>query len=445
MAKSRISFAAVLVCVIAGSVFSFDATEWEYRADITIEGGMGEYCGLMLTAEVYNAARANLADIRIIDENSEQIPYVLAKSTDITEKQNYTPALINRSTNAQKAALITLDFAEQVVKNSIEIETRGDNFRRAVKIEGSNDNIEFFTLVEQAYVFAIDYRKRFSKVYLPANDYRYLRIAVSPMHTETKSPVIEKVTAARVERKTAGRQTVEMMEVKHTEDDVNNLSIYEYDLGYRRLPISEIELEVADDTFYRYVTVEGRDAAKQKIKLYSEDNRERYKEVDVEWQRLTSDTIYRYTEANGKLRERLVLRAPWGTSFYKYLRLVIRNYDDKPLKLKSVSAKIIAHKMVFAAESNASVTLYLGSQTAGTPQYDLLRTLSNPQEVTTRTATLSGFGENLLFDKIEEKTLAWTEKHKTLLLIILVMTALILGGFILKSFKSIQKERAQGQ
>ena len=445
MTKSRILVTVALLCGMAGSVFSFDSTKWEYRADVIIEDGTGEYCGLSFTPDIYNAAKVNLGDIRLVDGSGEQVPYVLAESRDITEELNYTPAMINRSTNADKAALVTLDFDEKVVKNSIEVETKGDNFRRAVKIEGSNDNVEFFTLVERAYVFAVDYDSRFSKVYLPTNDYRYLRIAVSPMAEEEQSPVIENVTASRIERMTAEQQTVEMTDVEHTEDDINNLSIYKYDIGYRRLPISEIELDVADDVFYRHITIEGRDAAKRKVKLRSEDNRERYKEVEVKWQRISSDAVYRYSEANEKTRENLVLHIPSRRSIFKHLRFVIRNYDDKPLTVKSISAKMTAHKMVFAAGDNVPLTLYVGSKLTGTPRYDLQRTLSDPLKVSTRTARLGGFVDNPLFSPVGEKALAWTEKHKVLLLIILVATALVLGGFILKSFKSIQKEQAQGQ
>ena len=440
MTKSRILVTVVLLCVRAGSVFSFDSTKWEYRADVTIEDGTDKYCGLSLTPDIYNAAKVNLGDIRLVDDSGEQVPYVLAKPRDITEELNYTPAMINRSTNAEKAALVTLDFDEKVVKNSIEVKTKGDNFRRAVKIEGSNDNIEFFTLVEQAYVFAIDYGSRFSKVYLPTNDYRYLRIAVSPMAEEEQSPVIENVIASRIERTTAEQQTVEMTDIEHVEDDVNNLSIYEYDIGYRRLPISEIELDVADNVFYRHITIEGRDAATRKVKLRSEDNRERYKEVEVKWQRISSDAVYRYVK-----HENLVLHIPSRRSIFKHLRVVIRNYDDKPLTVKSISAKMTAHKLVFAAGDNVPLTLYVGSKLTGSPRYDLQRTLSDPLKVAMRTAKLSCFAGNPLFSPVGEKALAWTEKHKVLLLIILVATALVLGGFILKSFKSIQKEQAQGR
>jgi hypothetical protein len=398
---------------------------------------------LILTPEVYNAARPDLADIRLLDAGDEQVPYVLAKPKDVTERQKYQQAVINPSTSADKAAMLTLDFGKQVVKNSIEVETRGNNFRRAVKVEGSNDNIEFFTLVKRAYVFAVSYNRRFSKVDLPTNDYRYLRISVLPMAEGEKSPVINEVRAFKTERKLAKRQAVEMVDVEHSEDEKSNSSIHVYDLAYRRLPVTEIELDVADDSFYRYVTLEGRDAATRRVKVDSEDNRERFRDVEVRWERIISDAIYRYTTAEGKKWENLVLRVPSGRRFYRYLRISIRNYDDKPVTVRSAEAKMIAHKLVFAAGSKAAATLYFGSESARPPRYDLKQRLEQPLQVTARVARLGNITDNPLFGKAEEKLIAWTEKHKILLLVILVAMVLVLGGFIVKSFKSIQGEQAQ--
>jgi len=92
---------------------------------------------------------------------------------------------------------------------------------------------------------------------------------------------------------------------------------------------------------------------------------------------------------------------------------------------------------------NAAPTLYVGSESAKAPQYDLERRLSNPLQVKAMAATLSGIADNPLFGQVEEKPVAWTEKHKVLLLIIMVMMVLVLGGFILKSFKSIQSEQVE--
>ena len=445
MTRTRILFTttALLLAGLVSSVFALELAEWKYRAEVTIEDGTGDYCKLMLTPDIYDAARPDFGDIRLVDAHGEQVPYVLAKPKDTPEERKYEPALINRSTNADRAAMVTLDFGKKVVKNSIEVTTRGNNFRRAVKVEGSNDNTEFVTLVEHAYIFAVTYNRRFEQVDLPKNDYRYLRITVPPMATEEKSPVIDEVRAFKIEKSFAERHPVEMELIEHSEDEKSSSSIYVYDLVYRRLSISEIEFDVTDGSFYRYVTVEGRDAQTREVKVYGEDNRQRTRIVEVKWERIISSTIYRYTDANGQKRERLTLRIPSGRRVHRYLKITIRNYDDRPVVVESASAKMIAHKIVFANMDNVAPTLYVGSETARTPRYDLGQRLSNPLQVKARAAKLSGITDNPLLGQAEEKAVAWTEKHKVLLLVIMVVVALVLGGFILKSFKSIQNEQVE--
>jgi len=445
MTRTRILFTAtaLLLAGLVSSVFALELTEWKYRAEVTIEDGIGEYCKLILTPDIYDAVRPDFGDIRLVDSHGEQVPYVLVKPKDTTEERKYEPTVINRSTNADRAAMVTLDFRKKVVKNSIEVITRGNNFRRAVKVEGSNDNTEFFALVEHAYVFAVTYDRRFEEVDLPRNDYRYLRITVRPMATEENSPVIDEVRAFKIEKSFAERHPLQMALIEHSEDEKSNSSIHVYDVVYRRLPVSEIEFDIADESFYRYVTIEGRDAPTREVKVRSEDNRKRTKTVEVNWERIMSSTIYRYTDADGEKRERLALRIPSGRRVHRYLRIAIKNYDDRPVVVNSASAKMIAHKIVFANVDNAAPTLYVGSESAKAPQYDLERRLSNPLQVKAMAATLSAIDDNPLFGQVEEKTVAWTEKHKVLLLIIMIAMALVLGGFILKSFKSIQSEQAE--
>ncbi|MGB2807294.1 MAG: hypothetical protein WBC22_06115, partial [Sedimentisphaerales bacterium] len=190
MIRLKILFIVVLLVGMVSYVFALDLANWKYQAQVTVEEGTDRYCRLTLTPDIYDAARLDLADIRLLDANDRHVPYVLAKPGDITDRLKYNPALINRSTNEDRAAMVTLDFGRQIVKNQIEVDTGGNNFRRPVKVEGSNDNVQFFTVVDRAFVFAVDYRTRFEKIDLPGNDYRYLRITVEPMTAEEKSPVI---------------------------------------------------------------------------------------------------------------------------------------------------------------------------------------------------------------------------------------------------------------
>jgi hypothetical protein len=440
--KSRGAFALALLLAAAGNLHALDLAPFKYRTSVSVEQGAAPYARLSLTPDVYDAARLDLGDIRLVGADGDQIPYILARPKDQTRKLRYQPKLINRSTNSRGAAMVTLDFGRLTVKNSIEVQTRGSNFRRAVKVEGSNDNIEFFTVVERAYVFAVNRNRRFEQIDLPANDYRYLRITVEPMTTQENEVAIRQVRAFKLEKTDAERHSVQMTLTRHREDPNNRLSIYEYDLRYRHLPVNEIHLRVADESFYRYVTVEGRDATTRKVKIPSEDNRPRYKQVEVRWQRIVSDAIYRYAAPDGQQRERLMLRLPTERA-HRYLRIAIKNYDDIPLVVSSASAKMIPHQIVFPIKQETDAKFYVGASSLAPPVYDLRHRLGRPMQVEARKATIADIAHNPLFAQAPAERLPWSERHKVLLLIILAAAAIVLGGFILQSFKSIKSEQAQ--
>jgi hypothetical protein len=444
MTISRKFITPLVLLVTASNVFAINLAQWKYQSDVTIESGPQEYCVLTLTPEVYNAAGNNLADIRFISPNGEQISYVIAKEQDITNRENYNPAIINHSTDSAGNAVITLDFGGQTIKNTIDVKTSGNNFRRAVKVEGSNDNVQFFTVVNKAYLFAVDNNRqhRFDRIDLPSNDYRYLRITVSPMAGEEEQLTINAATAFRVDRKIAQRQSVEMLQTEHREDEKTSSSIYVYDLHYCNLPIMEIEMDIEDASFHRYVVIEGRDAATRKIIINGEDNRQRFSEVEADWNMVTCGTIYRYTDSAGQRHERLAVPVP-ADAAYRYLKIVIRNYDDKAIMIKSALAKMIPHKVVFPAPAAGTVKLYVGCESAASPIYDLARRLTNPLQVSAKTAAISTLGDNPLFGKPGKGKIPWTEQHKILLPAILAVVVLVLASFIFKSLKSIKSNSGQ--
>ncbi|MGA2916558.1 MAG: DUF3999 family protein [Sedimentisphaerales bacterium] len=438
MRKVRICAVVVFLAGMAGSVWAIDLTKWKYCSVVTLENKVAEYYRADITPEIYNAAKPDLSDIRIIDSNGSQIPYLITRAYDIAERQEYSPKIINRSTDARKGSFVTLDFGGQTMKNSIKVVTGGNNFRRAVKVEGSNDNVRFFILVKQAFVFAITDKNwsQFSDVDLPLNDYRYLRITVTPMPDEKDNPSIQDVRAFKCENKPAGRMSVAMLCTNHIEDENENSSIYEYDLGLCNLPVSEIKLSIEDKSFYRHLTIEGRNVLKRRIKIAGEDNRERFEDVNESWYYLAGNAIYRYISADGKEQEKTTL--PYSGA-YRYLKVTIKNYDDRPLKIRSASAQMIGHKIVFSVEDNAKpVLLYVGSESANRPQYDIGHKIYKPLDVEAAPAILGNIAENPLFGKTEPKLIPWTEKHKSILLVIMAVVVLVLGLFIIKSFKSIK-------
>jgi hypothetical protein len=258
------------------------------------------------------------------------------------------------------------------------------------------------------------------------------------MTAEETKPAINEVSAFKIEKKPAQKQVVEMTQVEHSEDANHHTSNYVYDLEFRRLAVVEIELNTDDASFYRCITIQGRDAARQKVEIADEDNRHRFSEIEVPWNTITTDAIYKYTDAAGKKYERLALPISWREA-YKYIRVVVSNYDDQPITIRSASAKMVPHKVIFPVPTDKSAKLYVGNESASHPQYDLARRLTNPTQIKTTQAALVGLSENPAAGKTQTKQ-PWTEQHKMLLLAVLVVVVFVLGVFMLSSVRSISRQ-----
>jgi hypothetical protein len=302
-------------------------------------------------------------------------------------------------------------------------------------VEGSNNNTDFYTLIPAAYVFAVqtDQVRRFPKIDLPVNDYRYLRVTVSAMSSEDKAPEIEGLSCFVTDKENSKTEAVAITLISHTEDEKKKTDIYEYDLGYKNLPTAELVFEIEDADFYRFVTLEGRNAEKRKILLDSEDNVERYREVEEAWHRVTSAAIYRY-EQEEKV-EKLSVELG-GRTCYRFLKITVNNYDNSGVSMKNLIARISRGFLVFEGRSDQNAVLYAGSKDAKKPVYDIERTLTDPRDADASMVTLTSLRLNPAFGT-GEKEAAWSESHGWLLMVVLILAVGVLGIFIFKSFKSI--------
>jgi hypothetical protein len=117
----------------------------------------------------------------------------------------------------------------------------------------------------------------------------------------------------------------------------------------------------------------------------------------------------------------------------------VSNYDDQPITIRSASAKMISHRIIFPFVANQSATMYVGNDSAGYPRYDLARRLTNPSQTKTAQALPAALTENPAAEKSQTKQ-PWTEQHKILLLTVLVVVVFALGIFMLASLRTIHRQ-----
>jgi hypothetical protein len=136
---------AFALCVQA----DFQAAQWTHRQRIQSAATLSR---LTLNAAVFDHAAPSLADLRIIDGQNNELPYILQTAAGATRSVSIPARLVNReSRNGTTSA--TLEFDGRQLHNSLALSTTREELHAKVRIESSNDGAAWATIRESAYIF----------------------------------------------------------------------------------------------------------------------------------------------------------------------------------------------------------------------------------------------------------------------------------------------------
>ncbi len=370
-----------------------------------------------LDRHVYEAARSDLGDLRVLEESAARVPYTLDRGFPPASPER-RPEIRNRGAVQRGAATAVLDFGKRVTKTRLALRLSGDNFRRWVVVEGSDDGRSWVTLTDEAWVFAIPGVEptRYEVVMLPENDFGQLRVTVHADPRERKRVSIEDAwlpsgaLGARREESVAPRWS--RAAVKDSQETWLTI-----DLGARHQPFQGFVLDVEDERFFREVRVEAReDPVLSASESVAPPDR---------WRHVGGGMIYRLEQA-GELRESLRVEVAGRA---RVVRLRLRNRDDRPLRVTNVSVVVPVERLLFEAADD-DYTLTYGAPKLMAPTYDLARTLDD--EPATSVATL---GPPVRRDVVAD-VLPWTERHPVLLWAGLLMVVAALGAVTWRALRS---------
>jgi len=158
-----------------------DVPTVERRIDVPRAGRVT----VALDRDVYEHARLDLGDLRVVDDEDRPVPYLLERVGEEVPASK-TPVILNRGFVRGQSATVTLDFGGPVLKRELVLSLSGENFRRRVVVEGRGRSEETWTtLTDTAYVFAVPaasaegggdtVARRYETVTLPENNQQFLR------------------------------------------------------------------------------------------------------------------------------------------------------------------------------------------------------------------------------------------------------------------------------
>ena len=386
-----------------------------------IETAVPGRVAIVLDREVYEGARRDLGDLRVVTDDGAFVPYWLERGEGRVAARR--EALIrNRGFVRGKTATATLDFGASVRKRELVIESSGDSFRRRVMVEGSADGQSWLTLTDAAYLFAVSGAEaaRYEKVALPENDYRYLRVT---LFRDPDDPERIEIEGAWVGTEVhTWREEAIIPVMTRAEDGERRETVLSLDLGARHRPVVGVVVQAEDPRFFRGVVVEARRDPPPPAPGQGPR--------PVEWVRLGEGALYRYPEG-GKTCEALRLGV---SGRERMLRLRIRNRDDRPLSIRGVTVMTPVERVVFEAAPGKRYRLAYGSADMSAPDYDLGRTIEDPQ-AWADAASPARLGPVARLASASP-SLPWTERYPALLWVGLLAVVTALGAVTWRALKA---------
>jgi hypothetical protein len=381
--------------------------DWEWYLEVPVPRG-DRLADFVLTPAVFDGARVDLGDLRLIDGQGRPVPYALRIRRAEDELRPLDARQLNRASHTDHSVEVTLDLSPNAPEhNQLAVTAEGGNYRRRLLVQGSPDDKDWRTLVENGDLVHFRVGARLVDLHTfryPPSNYHYLRVRLFPDRSQAADrPELRTLLVSRTIQ-------VPGEDVSHTvapaprepvRGDGGPGSRWVLDLG-ARVPIERLQVDVAEDEFTRPFRLEQAEKDQPAQVL-----------VQGEWRRRPGDP-----------REPLKIDLP-AEATGRRLNLIVTDFRNPPLTLQQVRYLAPAREIIFspAAVSATPLRLYFGNPGAEAPRYDFASALPArldppPSRVTP--------GEPQRNPEYKPTLPPWTERHPWLVDLALGGASLVL-------------------
>jgi hypothetical protein len=373
--------------------------------------GRGRLAGVAAPPDLYAHTATGLADLRVIDDQGAEIPYVIFQRLGSSKSASLPTTLRENSFSAGAFTQLVLDAGPHApFHNSVRIETGEPDFIEWVEVEASDDGHVWRTVEERAPIFR--FRKNAHEgtqvLHYSENNAQYLRVRI--LDGDKKFPV----TSAEILHQTtepAERVPLEMALTADAQQPAGR-SVWSAELGAAIPLVTEVRFDASEPPeFIRSVdissSVDGKD-----------------------WDSLQSAEIYRYRRGDAQ-QEQLAVVVNVSRGQSRYLRVEIVNGSDAPLAVAAPKPYITPQRIAFERQAGRSYRLIYGQERAQDAQYDLVRRVNAAQLAS---AEAGGLGpEEVNTDWVDPRP--WTETHDIFLWLVLLAAVLLIGYAAMRSLR----------
>ena len=376
--------------------------------------------------EIYPHLQPQQADLRVIDDNGQEVPYVLYTKQRLEQRQWRTTRLEDLGHVAGQYTHAVVDVGENPdLHNSLTLDTPETNFFAWVEVAASDDRRTWRVARDRApiYRFRQDTIEGSQIVSYPETRARYLRLHVSVQGEDRPFQLV----ACRVAQQSVEEAERAQLPVTGAVDATApaNQFWWRFDLGARDVPVSEARFETSATIFHRPVQVSASNDGQQ-------------------WWLVGTGEIYRLKTLSPPAvaggveglqkgdQQQEKLRVEYSEVLTRYLRVAVFNRNDSPLEGLTVAIYGTPRHVVFNQQPGRSYRLLYGNTAAQRPEYELAR-LVNAKQM--EAALGGGLGAEATNSDWSDPR-PWTEKHPWVLWVALGLAVVVLGVLALRSLRT---------
>jgi hypothetical protein len=403
-------FAFCLLLFLAPVAADFDLKRWPMWREIITGDRQAPagYALVELDGKVFEGAREDLGDLRVVDEQGTEVPSKVIVERGESREEERQAGMFDQELAPDGRSSFTLDLGPAPLPhNRLRLETSSHNFTRRVTIAAGDDRRAWAALRGDGFIFDFSRNTaaRELSVDYPLSTRRYLRVTIWNKNDE---PVV--ITGASVLSLTERKARLVRLPATLTDrgqDTGLRASVLRLDLGYAKMPSSRLEFQPAVSNFHRHVEVEGSHDQQRWIQIGSGD----IFEIQIE-----------------QLKPRR-LDLDYGEARFRHLQIKVFNYDDQPVRMAEVRVYGHPRHLLIRREPAGSYRLFYGHPSAATPRYDLERLSPFLQLEQLPVLALSDERRNTEFSAPRPEP-PWIERQSVWLWATLALAAAVLGALI---------------
>lgn len=337
-------FATVIVPALAAEPFA--ARDWRFRQELPV--AQAALVKVALPIETLDAARPDLADLRIIGPNGIETPFAIDRARPAMPHRRAAEKLTTSVEDAAMVFVLKTGTDERVT--ALEIDAGQQSFLTRATVEASNDGQEWRLLGRNLPVYDRGGQLRALWLNLPPNIYPYLRVSLDRLGD--RHIALQRISLVTESVPTEEPELIAVRVVAR--DEIPGETRLTLALPGANLWIATLQLTTPEPVFSRPARLAYRvfeNEAIREINL-AETSMVRAKPIDQSG----SGDIAMVVNRIAPLRE---------------LTLVVENGDSPPLVLSEISARRLPVYAVFYAATEGSHRIYVGNPKALPPRYDV--------------------------------------------------------------------------